>query len=192
MKKLSVVVLLVAAIVGLSVFSTYMVRRDEIAGRRHNVDTAWTQVNSAIQRRAELVPAVLASMKATVARNHDAAADVEQASADVRSAGTPVDTIAASRRLDASMAKLYAAAQNDPDLLVNQKFFALQDQWAAAGNRIAPERVRFDRAVQDYNAFIADFPNDLFARWASFSPMENYFSADSNAASRTTAELMHK
>jgi LemA protein len=192
MKKLLTVFVLMAAIVGLSVFSTYLVRRDEMASRHAKVDKAWSQVHVAMQRRAELVPTVLATMKANAGRNHALVAEAEQATADLQTATTPADAIAASRRLDAAIARLYAAAQDDPDLLVNHKFFALQDQWATATNRIAPERVHYDHAVQDYNAFIADFPNDVFARWASFGPMENAFSSDANAASRTTAQLLQK
>ncbi len=192
MKKLSIVVLLVLAVVSVSVFSTYLVRRDEIASRRHNIDDAWNHVNSAIQRRADLVPAVLASMKGVSAHHRDLAAEVEQARADVQSSKTPVEIIAANRRLDSSVSRLFALQQDDPDLLFNQKFFLVQDQWAAASNRVAPERIHYDQALQDYNAFISDFPNDVFARWASFAPMDNYFSADANAATRTTAELMRK
>lgn len=192
MKKLFLVVLLVVAIVGLSVLSTYMVRRDEIATRRHAVDQAWTQVLGAMQRRADLVPDVIAGMRGMAARHRDIVGEVEQARNDLQSAKTPLDTIAASRRLDAATARLFASAQDDPDLITNQKFFVMQDKWAAASNRIAPEIVRFDKAVQNYNAFIAEFPNDVFARWASYAPMENYFSADANAASRTTAELMRR
>ena len=192
MKKLLIIFVLIATIVGLSVFSTYIVRRDEIAARRATVDKAWTQVNVAMQRRADLVPTVLDTMKANAGRNHALVAEAQQARAGVQAATTPADAIAASRRLDAAIARLYAAAQDDPDLLVNHRFFALQDQWAIATNRVAPERVNYDKAVKDYNAFIADFPNDVFARWASFRPMENVFSADAESASRTTARLMQK
>jgi len=192
MKKLSIVVLLLAAVVGISVFSTFVVRRDEMASRRHQVEQSWNHVNAAIQRRADLVPAVLASTKSSAGRNQAVVAEIDAARADVQAASTPVETIAASRRLDAAVARLFALEQDDPDLLVNRKFFVVQDQWAAASNRVAPERVHYDHAVQDYNAFISDFPNDVFARWASFTPMENYFSADANAASRTTAELMQR
>ena len=192
MKKLSIVVLLVAAVVSVSVFSTYLVRRDEIASRRHKVDEAWNHVNSAIQRRADLVPAVLASMKGVAAHHRDLATEIGQARADVQSSKTPVDMIAANRRLDASVARLFALQQDDPDLLFNQKFFLVQDQWAAASNRVAPERIHYDQVVQDYNSFISDFPNDVFARWASFTPMDNYFNADATAATRTTAKLLRK
>lgn len=192
MKKLSLIVLLAAAVVSVSVFSTYMVRREEIASRHRAVDQTWNHVNSAIQRRADLVPAVLSSMKTVVVRHRDLAAEVEQSRSDVQSAKTPTDTIAANRRLDSAASRLLALQQEDPNMLFNQKFFVVQDQWAAASNRIAPERIRYDNAVQDYNAFISDFPNDVFARWGSFGPVENYFSADANAASRTTAELMRR
>lgn len=192
MKKLSIVVLLVVAVISVSVFSTYMVRRDEIASHHRAVDESWKHVNSAIQRRADMVPAVLSSMKTVAAHHRDLVAETEQARSEVESAKNPVDIIAANRRLDASVSRLFALQQDNPDLLFNQKFFLVQDQWAAASNRVAPERVHYDQAVQDYNAFISDFPNDVFARWASFGPMENYFSADANAATRTTAELMKK
>ncbi len=192
MKKLSIIVLLVAAVVGISIFSTYVVRRDEIASRRHAADQAWNHVHSAIQRRADLVPAVLASMKTVTARHHDVAAEVEQSRAEVQTASDPQKTIAANHRLDAAVARLFALQQDDPDLLFNQKFFLVQDEWATASNRVAPERVHYDQAVRDYNAFISDFPNDIFARWASYPPMENYFQSDASAASRTTAALMQK
>jgi LemA protein len=192
MKKLILVFLLSAVIVGSSVLSTYVIRRDEIAARRRSVDQAWSHVNSAMQRRADLVPAALATMRATAARQPDAVSEVQRARNEMQSAASPVDTISANRRLDAAMAHLFAGAQDDPDLLVNHKFFAVQEQWAVASNRIAPERLRYDRAVQDYNAFISGFPNRVFARWASFTPMENSFTADADAASRSTAELMLK
>jgi len=192
MKKIAVVFVLVAAIVGLSVFSTYAVRKDEIAARRASVDKAWSQVNAAMQRRADMVPTVLASMRATALRHHDLVAEVQQARSAVQSSNNAADTITASRQLDSAMARLYASAQDDPDLLVNQKFFAVQDQWAIASNRIAPERAQYNQAVQNYNAFISQFPNDVFARWAKFAPMDNAFSADADAASRTTAELLKR
>ena len=192
MKKLSIVVLLIAVVVGTSVLSTYIVRRDEIASRHCSVDQAWNHVSSTMQRRADLVPAILASTKASAARHRDLVAEIEQARTDVQSGATPVDTIAANRRLDAAVSRLFALQQDDPDLLVNRKFFAIQDQWAIASNRVAPERNHYDHAVQSYNAFISEFPNDVFARWASYAPMENYFHADANAASRTTAALMQR
>ncbi len=191
MKKLSLIVLLTAAVVGISVFSTYLIRRDEIASRRHSVEQAWNQVNSAMQRRADLVPTVLASTRVTAARHPDMVAEVKHSCAEVQSAQAPADVIAANRRLDASVSRFFAASEEDPDRLFNQKFFVVQDEWAAASNRIAPERVHYNQAVRDYNAFIAEFPNDIFAHWASFSPMQNYFSAEAGAASKTTAQL-HK
>ena len=192
MKKLILVSLLIAVIVASSVSSTYVIRRNEIASHRRVVDQAWSHVNSTMQRRADLVPAALATMKATAARQPDTVSEVQKSRNEMQTAANPVDVIAASRRLDAAMARLFAGAQYDPDLLVNHRFFVVQEQWAVASNRIAPERLRYDRAVQDYNAFISGFPNRVFARWASFTPMENSFTADADAASRSTAQLIRK
>ena len=184
MKKLLLSLVLVFAIAALSIFSTYAVRRDQMAARRARVDHAWIKVSSAMQRRADLVPSVLATMRATTARNRSAAVDVEQARADLQASPTPAAAISASRRLEISVSRLYSEAQNDPDLPANHRFFTLEERWVMATNRIAPERARFDAAVRDYNAFLSDFPNNIFARWASYTPLENYFTLSSQAEER--------
>src|ERR1051326_3950315 len=115
MKKLLIVLLLAASIIGISVFSTYVVRRDEIAARRHTVEQAWNHVNSAMQRRADLVPAVISVMRHMASRNRATCAEEEKARPDVQSANPPVEPTAATGRLDAAVAKLLASAQDDAD-----------------------------------------------------------------------------
>lgn len=187
MKKLLFALVLVAAIVGLSVFSTYAVRRDQIASRRAAVEQAWTHVNEAMLRRNDMVPSMLTAVRATAARHRDAAAEVRQASSDLVAAATPQATIDASQRLDTAMAKLIEASQDDPDLLANRRFFVLQDKWAAATNWITEQRVKYSDVVRDYNGFIAEFPNRVFARWGAFTPADNYFSSTPEPAADTAA-----
>ena len=187
MKKIFLALLLTAAIVSISVFSTFAVRRDQIAARHAGVDHAWMRVNEAILLRNDLVPSMLSAVRATAAHDRAAAGEVRQASSDLQAASTPQATIDASHRLDTAMGTLIADAQNDPDLLANRRFFVLQDKWAAATNRIATERSNFDDAVRDYNAFISDFPNRVFAHWASFTAAPNYFTDE---PARATAELI--
>lgn len=187
MKKLLFALVLIAAIVGLSVFSTYAVRRDQIASRRAGVEQAWTHVNEAMLRRNDLVPSMLAAVRGTAARHRDAAGEVRQANVDMLAAASPQATIDASHRLETAMATLISAAQDDPDLLVNRRFFVLQDKWAAATNRISEERVKYDEEVRDYNGFIAEFPNRIFARWGEFTPADNYFSATPDSTAKTAA-----
>jgi LemA protein len=187
MKKILLVLVLTAAVVGLSVFSSFAVRRDQIAARRSDVDHAWMRVNQAILLRNDLVPSVLSALNATAAHHRATAAEVRQASSDLEAAATPQATIEASRRLDTSVASLISDAQNDPDLLANRRFFVLQDKWAAATNHIATERMNFDSTVRGYNDFIADFPNRVFARWASFSAATDYFSNQPEPASAALA-----
>ncbi|MGH9521174.1 MAG: LemA family protein [Terriglobales bacterium] len=187
MKKILFALLLTAAIVSISVFSTFAVRRDQIGARRAGVDHAWMRVNEAILLRNDLVPSVLSAIRATATRDRSTAAEVKQASSDLQAAATPQATIEASQRLDTAMGTLIADAQNDPDLLANRRFFVLQDKWAAATNRIATERSNFDQTVRDYNDFIADFPNRVFASWASYSAATDYFS---NQPAPATAALI--
>lgn len=175
MKKIFLVLVLTAAVIALSVFSTYAVHRDQIAARHAGVDHAWMRVNQAILLRNDLVPSVLSASSATTARHRDTASEIRQASSDLEAAATPQATIDASHRLDTSVASLFSAAQDDPDLLANRRFFILQDKWAQATNRIARERMTFDDAVRDYNDFISAFPNRVFARWSSFSAATDYF-----------------
>ena len=185
MKKILFVLVLAAAIIGLSVFSTYAVRRDQFASRRASVDQAWTRVNEAMLSRNDLVPSMLAAINTTASRHRQVADQVRQASSDLQAAASPEATIAASRRLDSSMTALMAATQQDSDLILNHRFFVLQDKWAAATNRIADEQLHFDAAVRDYNNLISPFPNRLFARWAAFSAADNYFA--NNPAPNTAA-----
>lgn len=177
MKKILLALVLTAAVIALSVFSTFTVRRDQIAARHAGVDHAWMRVNQAILLRNDLVPSVLSAVGSTAARHRELAVDVRQASSDLQASSSPEATIDASARLDKSMAALIADAQDDPDLLANRRFFVLQDKWASATNRIIAERSNFDGAVRDYNEFISEFPNRVFARWASFSTAPDYFAA---------------
>lgn len=182
MKKILLALVLTAAVSAVSVFSTFAVRRDQIAARRAGVDHAWMRVNEAVLSRNDLVPSLLSAVSATAARHRDLAAEVRQASSDLQAASTPQATIEASQRLETAMNSLISEVQNDPDLLANRRFFTLQDKWAAATNRIVRERANFDDNVRDYNAFISDFPNRIFARWASFTAAPDYFSQQPSPA----------
>jgi LemA protein len=107
--------------------------------------------------------------------------DVANARAGLLNARTPGEKIAANGQLDGAIGRLLAIVENYPNLKSDQNFRALQDELAGTENRIAFERRRYNEALQDYNAYIGLFPNNIFARWAGFQRNNDYFAASEGA-----------
>ncbi len=103
--------------------------------------------------------------------------DIAKARSALLSAQTPSERIAANTQLEGSLGRLLAIVENYPQLKSNENFLRLQDELAGTENRIAVERRRYNLAVQDYNTYIALFPNNVFAGWTGFKPNNAYFAA---------------
>src|SRR5438132_1641579 len=90
---------------------------------------------------------------------------------------TAADKIAANRNLDGGLVRLLAITENYPQLKANKNFLRLQDELAGTENRIAVERKRYNDTLQDYNTYVQQFPNNIFAQCAGFKPNNAYFAA---------------
>jgi LemA protein len=180
MKTLLIVVgvlALIALIIGLS----YVSSRNQMVRKNEAIKQAWAQVDVVLQRRADLIPNLVATVKGYAAQEVKVFGDVDNARAALLSARTPADKIAANGQLDGALGRLLAIVENYPNLKSNQNFLALQDELAGTENRIAVERRRYNEAIQDYNAYIGLFPNYIFARWAGFQRNNAYFVASETA-----------
>src|SRR5579864_8384532 len=113
--------------------------------------------------------------------------EIAQARSQLLSAQAPADKIAANGRLDGALGRLLALAENYPQLRSSENFLRLQDELAGTENRIAVERKRYNDTLQDYNTYVQQFPNSIFAQWAGFKPNTAYFQA--SEASRAVPKV---
>jgi LemA protein len=145
------------------------------------IKQAWAQVDVVLQRRADLIPNLVATVKGYAQHEQKVFGDIANARAGLMSAKTPADKIAANGQLDGAISRLLLIVENYPNLKADQNFMALQDELAGSENRIAVERRRYNEAIQDYNTFIGLFPNSIFASWAGFQRNNDYFAAAESA-----------
>jgi LemA protein len=180
MKK-GVAVVVVLVLVVFLVGGMYYSHRNEMVRKNETVKAAWSQVDVVLQRRADLIPNLVETVKGFAAQEQTVFVDIANARAALLSARAPADRIAANNQLDGALGRLLLIVENYPQLKSNENFLRLQDELAGTENRIAVERRRYNETVQDYNTYIRLFPNSLFASWAGFRRNEAYFQAPTGA-----------
>jgi len=176
MKKL-VAIIVVIALVLVWTGGIYVGRRNEMVRKNEAIKAAWAQVDNQLQRRADLIPNLVETVKGFAAQEQTVFGEIAKARAALVGARTPADRIAANSQLDGALARLLVVVENYPQLKSNENFLRLQDELAGTENRIAVERKRYNDTLQDYNTYIGLFPNSLFAGWAGFKRNEDYFRA---------------
>jgi LemA protein len=175
--KTGTIVLVVVAVVALLFGGMYVSSRNQMVTKNETVKSAWAQVDVVLQRRADLIPNLVETVKGFAAQEQTVFHDIAAARSALLGAQTPTDKIAANGQLDGALGRLLLIVENYPQLKSNENFLRLQDELAGTENRIAVERKRYNDAVQDYNTFIGLFPNSLFAGWAGFQRNNAYFAA---------------
>ncbi len=179
--KAGVIVLVVLAVIALLVGGTYVGSRNQMVTKNEAVKSAWAQVDVVLQRRADLIPNLVETVKGFAAQEQTVFHDIASARSALLGAQTPADKIAANGQLDGALGRLLLIVENYPQLKSNENFLRLQDELAGTENRIAVGRKRYNDAVQDYNTFIGLFPNSLFAGWAGFQRNNAYFTASESS-----------
>jgi len=179
--KQALIVVVVLALIALLVGGMYVGRRNEMVRKNEMVKTAWSQVDVVLQRRADLIPNLVETVKGIAAQEQTVFGDIAKARAALLGARTPADRIAANNQLDGALGRLLVIVENYPQLRSSENFLRLQDELAGTENRIAVERRRYNDALRDYNTFIGLFPNNIFARWAGFQRNDAYFEAPAAA-----------
>jgi LemA protein len=173
----AVIVIIVLALIAFVVFGQYVSVRNTLVAKNEAVKAAWSQVDIVLQRRADLIPNLVETVKGYAQQEQTVFGDIAKARSALLSAGNPSDKIAANQQLDGALGRLLAIVENYPQLKSNENFLRLQDELAGTENRIAVERKRYNDSLQDYNTYIQKFPNNIFAGWAGFKPNEAYFQA---------------
>ncbi|MCS6953693.1 MAG: LemA family protein [Bryobacterales bacterium] len=178
-----IALLAVALIAGLSMKGIY----NELVTQREAITAQWQQVDVAIQRRADLIPNLVETVKGFAKQELQVMQAVTSARAALLAARTPRERIAANQELDAAIGRLLVVVENYPQLKSNENFLRLQDELAGTENRIAVERRKYNEAVQKYNTTIALFPNNLVASVFGFTRNDDYFRAE--PAARTVPKV---
>jgi LemA protein len=171
------IVIVILALIALVVFGQYVSVRNTLVTKNEAVKAAWSQVDIVLQRRADLIPNLVETVKGYAKQEQTVFGDIAKARSALLSAGTPAEKIAANNQLDGTIGRLLVLVENYPQLKSNENFMRLQDELAGTENRIAVERKRYNDTLQDYNTYIQKFPNNILAGWAGFKPNDAYFKA---------------
>ena len=181
------IVLAVLVVIVLALFGQYVAVRNQLVAKDQAVKAAWSQVDIVLQRRADLIPNLVETVKGYAQQEVTVFGDIAKARSALLSAQTPSDKIAANGQLDGAIGRLLLIVENYPQLKSNENFLRLQDELAGTENRIAVERKRYNDALQDYNTYVLQFPNSLYAGFAGYRQNPAYFQA--SEASRATPKV---
>jgi len=176
--KIGLIIIVILLIVALMFGSFYVGRRNLMATKREAVNAAWAQVDVVLQRRADLIPNLVETVKSFAIHEEQVFGEIARARSALIGAKTPVDKIAANNALDSAISRLLVIKEAYPELKSNENFLRLQDELAGTENRISVERNLYNAAVQDYNTYISLFPNSLVASMSGFTRNEAYFKTD--------------
>lgn len=179
MKALWVVlgILAVLVLAALMVFGSYVSARNQIVSYDQNVKAAWSEVDVQMQRRADLIPNLVETVKGFTKEESTVFGDIANARAGLLNAQGPAAKIAANGTLDSAFGRLLALTENYPQLRSSDQFMRLQDELAGTENRIGVARKRYNDALQTYNTFVLQFPNSIWAGIAGFKQNPDYFTA---------------
>src|SRR5579862_5145101 len=181
------IVLVVIVLIVLALFGQYIGVKNNLVAKDQAVKSAWSQVDVVLQRRADLIPNLVETVKGYAQQEVTVFGDIAKARSALLGAQTPQDKIAANGQLDSALGRLLAIAENYPQLKSNENFLRLQDELAGTENRISVERKRYDDAIQAYNTYIALFPNNIVAGMSGFKRNDAYFAA--SEASRAVPKV---
>lgn len=172
-----IVVIVVLGLIAFVFFGQYISAKNTLVQKNEAVKAAWSQVDIVLQRRADLIPNLVETVKGYAQQEQTVFGDIAKARSALLSAGTPQEKIAANGQLDGALGRLLLIVENYPQLKSNENFLRLQDELAGTENRIAVERRRYNDTLQDYNTYVQQFPTSIFAKWAGFKPNDAYFTA---------------
>jgi LemA protein len=179
--KVGLIIIIILVLLGFWFGSTYIGHRNEMVRKKESVNAAWSQVDVVLQRRADLIPNLVETVKGYASQEQKVFGDIAAARAALIGAKSPEEKIAANGQLDSALGRLLVVVENYPQLKSNENFLRLQDELAGTENRIAIERRRYNETLQDYNTYIALFPNNIVASMSGFTRNDAYFKTDEGA-----------
>ncbi|NTW05807.1 MAG: LemA family protein [Peptococcaceae bacterium] len=182
MKKSWIIILAVLILLGILVVNNY----NGLVALNESVNGKWSQIDVQLQRRADLIPNLVATVKGYASHEQEILNNLADARSRLVGAQGVAAKAAANEALNTTLSRLLVIVENYPNLKADANFRQLQDELAGTENRIAVARKDYNDSVQIYNAKIKSFPTSIFAGMLGFSERE-YFQAQ--ASSKTVPEV---
>ena len=176
--KIGIIVLIAVVVVILIFGGGLMGSRNELVTEREAINSAFAQVDIQLQRRNDLIPNLVETVKGFAGQEKSVIDSVTSARAAMIGARTPSEKIAADATLQNALGRLLVVVENYPNLRSNENFLRLQDELAGTENRIAVERRKYNETVQKYNTDIELFPNNIAASLFGFQRNDAYFKTE--------------
>lgn len=183
------VVLGVFVLMGLIGFMWFKGSYNGMVARDEQVNSAWSQVEVVLQRRFDLIPNLVNTVKGYADQEKEVLTEVTRLRSQWGEAKTTEEKVGAANMLQGALGRLMVVVEKYPELKSNENFLALQSQLEGTENRIAVERRRYNEAVQSYNTFIRLFPKNIIANMSGFEVNDNYFKAVEAAAEAPKVEF---
>jgi len=185
--KIGLIIIGVLVLMGLLFGGKLMGTRNELVTQREAIKGAWADVDNNLQRRADLIPNLVETVKGYAKEETTVFTNIANARSALIGARTPAEKIQANSQVDSALSRLLVIAENYPQLKANENFLRLQDELTGTENRIAISRRRYNETVQKYNTSIELFPNNIAASLFGFQREDAYFKTD--PAARTVPKV---
>lgn len=160
---------------------SFISAKNQMVAKDQTVKAQWSEVDVQLERRADLIPNLVETVKGFTKEENSVYAEISNARTGLMNAQTPQDKIAANAQVENALAKVLVLTENYPQLRSSEQFMRLQDELSGTENRIGVARKRYNDAIQDYNTFILQFPNSIWAGMAGFQQNNAYFKASESA-----------
>ncbi|MEY2418578.1 MAG: LemA protein [Actinomycetota bacterium] len=169
-----IVLIVVIVIVGLVLMGMY----NRLVRLRNRIENAWSQIDVQLQRRHDLIPNLVETVKGYAAHEKGVLESVTQARANAVNAQGPADKAAAENMLTGALKSLFAVSEAYPDLKANQNFLSLQEELTSSEDKVAYARQFYNDTVRSYNTSLQSFPTNVMAKQFGFSEREYYEAGD--------------
>jgi LemA protein len=168
------IVIVVVIIVLISVYNG-------IVSKHETITSSWAQVENQLQRRNDLIPNMVNTVKGYAGHEKTVFENVTNARSQWAKANTIEEKVKAASTIDSALTRLLLVVENYPNLKADQTFLRLMDELSGTENRIAVERMRYNEAVKTYNIAVRTFPGNIIANKYGFKPAAEYFKAEEKA-----------
>ena len=179
----------VFVLAALFIFGSFKSTQNQLVTKDENVKAAWSDVDVQLQRRLDLIPNLVETVKGFTKEESTVFGDIANARAGMVNAHGPAGKIEANGKLDSAIGRLLLLTENYPQLRSSEQFMRLQDELSGTENRITVSRRRYNDSLRDYNTFVRQFPNNIWAGFLGFHENNAFFEASTAARTAPTVKF---